>query len=380
MAAWAAGGKFPSTGFLCICVDPDAFGTAREFSQLYFGAAPSSLVNGYIDSKPDFPNFQAQLGCQGFVVFNSSHHIVAPKTLPWMQHRNNAFHDVEGKLLQLLQPPAPQNPLGAPVGQRVRVVGLTSTAGAELNGQLGEVIGSKENGRFLVKLGSGAAMALRPESLEDAAGAPVGRRVRVEGLTSAKGQELNGQVGEVLGGADGGRYLVRLSSGVRSLRTENLGDAEPDEPGAGEPLGSVPSVGHEAMDGQHASCVDALNALSQRLSVPALQHVRDDLAAHFQEEEALLRESGFGSSPCAGSCKKEESCQAAEFSALGSHVADHKRIIDIADAALAALQNACASSEGAVPRDVAAQLRRAFVEHASLYDALYTGKVAAPVA
>lgn len=380
MAAWAAGGKFPSTGFLCICVDPDAFGTAKEFSQLYFGGAPGSLVNGYIDSQSDFPNFQAQLGCQGFVIFNSAHQIVATKTLPWMQHRNNAFRDLEGKLLQMLQPPAPQNPLGAPVGQRVRVVGLTSNAGAELNDQLGEVIGSKENGRFLVKLNSGTAMAFRPENLQDAVGAPVGKRVRVTGLTSAKGQELNGQLGEVLGGSDSGRYLVRLSSGVLAFRTENLGDAEPDETGASEPLGSVPSVGHEAMDSQHASCVDALNALSQRLTVPALQHVRDDLAAHFEEEEALLRSSGFGSGPCAGSCNKEESCQAADFSAFGSHVADHKRIIDIADTALAALQNACTSSEGAVPNEVAVQLRRAFVEHASMYDALYMGKVAAPVA
>jgi len=153
MAAWASGGKFPNAAFLCICVDPNALATAKEFGQLYFGSAPNSLLNGFIDSQADFPKFQAQLGCQGFIIYNSANQIVTPKTLPFMQYREGAFRDVEGKLCQLLQPAAPQNPLNAPLGQHVKIVKLTSSSGMLLNGQLGEVVGSTENGRFLVKIG-----------------------------------------------------------------------------------------------------------------------------------------------------------------------------------------------------------------------------------
>ncbi|CAE8585000.1 unnamed protein product [Polarella glacialis] len=374
MVAWARGGQFANTCFMCVCVDPNALGTAKEFSQLYFASAPESLVNGYIDGREDFPKFQAQLGCQGFIIFNSKHQIVAPSTLPWMQHRDGAFRDVEGKIGQLLDAAAPQNPLNAPVGQHVRVVGLTSTAGMELNGQIGEVVGSQDTGRFLVKL-TGGDKAFRPENLEDAVGAPVGRLVKVAGLTSAKGMALNGQVGKVLGGAGNGRYLVQLRETTMSLRTDNLQEVAGEEADSGESLDRVASVGHSGMDAQHDACEDALEDLYQKLSVESLLRTRQEFAEHFADEEKLLQESGFGGAADCTSCAESGSN---DFSALGSHTADHKRILALADDALSRLKGVCEKSDalgGTVPKEVAVALRKAFVEHATMYDSLYEGKL-----
>jgi len=384
MTLWAGSGKFGNAVFLCICVDPDARGTAVEFSQLYFGAATGSLVNGYIDKRSDFPDFQAQLGCQGFTIFDASHKMVAQKTLPWVQYRNDAFRDVEVRLSQLCGPARVENPLGAPVGQSVRVVGLSSEAGVGLNGLVGEVTGSSENGRYMVKLADGTK-AFRPENLQDATGAPVGKRVRVAGLSSEKGKVLNGQVGEVVGGTANGRLLVKLPSGTTALRPENMEAAGDGAAPAAEAedeealLRAIPSVEHEDMDDQHESCIEALRLLVRTLSVQSLKSVRDELRHHFEEEEVLLRQSGFGgaAAPGACGCSGDNGGDAQDFSAMGSHVKDHKRIIALAEDALASLSNACESGEGSVPKAVATSICRAFADHATGYDALYAGKVAA---
>mmetsp|Transcript_36891 Transcript_36891/g.103617 ORF Transcript_36891/g.103617 Transcript_36891/m.103617 type:complete len:454 (-) Transcript_36891:103-1464(-) len=369
MAAWAADSRFAGAAFLCICVDPDALATAKEFRQLYFAKAAESLVNGYIDSRADFPNFNAQLGCQGFVIFNGQHQIVEGASPAWLQHRGAAFQHVEGWLSRLLGPAAAANPLGAPIGQLVRVRGLTSESGAALNGQQGEVAGSTEAGRYLVVV-NGESKAISPENLEDATGAPVGKRLRVLGLTSEKGRKLNGQVGEVLGGTASGRLILKLDAVQVSLKGENLQDASgthvtDEATGEGDLFGAVGSVGHEAMDSQHQDCIGALKELSSTLKVSSLQRVRQLLKEHFDEEETLMSDSGFGGG-------------GGEFSALRSHAKDHARIILIADNALSTLVNVCSTSDsygGTVPKMVAEELCKAFVDHATMYDSLYEGKV-----
>lgn len=372
MVAWAGSGRFPKAAFLCICVDGNALGTAQEFGQLYFASAPASLLNGFIDSKNDFPNFQAQLGCQGFIIFNSKHQIVVPSSAAFMQYRDGAFRDVEGKLAQLLQPPAPENPLNAPIGQQVRVVNLSSSGGAALNGQLGEVVGSTEKGRYMVKLAE-TTKALQPANLEDATDAPVGKKVKVFGLTSEKGSKLNGEDGEILGGMANGRYIVKLKDSTMSLRKENLKEAAEEELDA-TILDTVSSVGHGDMDAQHDTCKDALRELCETLSVKALKRTRDELKDHFDDEEKLLAKSGFGSG--AGYRDGKEDCN--DFSAMKGHVFDHQRIIALVDDAISKLNNVCAKSDsygGTVPKAVAATVCKAFVEHAKLYDVLYEGKL-----
>lgn len=124
------------------------------------------------------------------------------------------------------------------------------------------------------------------------------------------------------------------------------------------------------MDSQHDDCVKALNDLMHRLSVQALRIARDELAKHFDDEERLLKKSGFAQ-------RGVDTCGdgANDFSALGTHIADHQRIVKIANDALVSLEAACEASEGAVPKKVAVGLCKAFVEHASMYDALYVGKL-----
>lgn len=375
MVAWATSGKFQNTAFLCICVDPNALGTAKEFAQLYFPSAPASLVNGYIDDRGDFPNFQAQLGCQGFIIFNAAHQIVAKATLAFMQYRDHAFRDVEARLFQILQPSPPENPLNAPVGQHVRIINLTSDAGKALNGQLGEVVGSSANGRFLLKIGNDSK-SMRPENLEDATDAPIGKKVQVSGLTSEKGLRLNGQMGEIIGGTASGRYIVRLAEATMSLQKQNLQDVQDEEIDVTEYLKGVESVGHNEMDAQHDLCTKSLRDLSETLSVQSLHQVRHALKDHFDEEEELLTSSGFGGA----GAPNEDKALSNDFSALGSHIGDHNRIIAMVDEALSKLQNVCEKSDaygGTVPKRLVCDLCTAFVDHASLYDSLYVGKLGA---
>lgn len=361
MLLWAASGRFKDAAFLCCCVDPSALATARDFERNYFGGAPAALLNGFIDSQADFPTFQAKLGCQGFAIFDAARNLKVSGTLPWMQHRDAAFRDLEGNLRAVL-PYAP-----APIGRRLRVAGLTSAKGAALNGQVGEVTGCGDNGRWLLRLECIAEpMALKPDNLEEPL---LGRWVRVSGLTSTKGQTLNGQIGEVIGGADAGRISVRLGQESVALRFENL--VEVDKPEAGE-LAGLESVGHDAMDADHERCVAALRTLKEELTVQSLRAARCEIKTHFEHEEELLRKAGFGASG-------GESSSVSGLSAFESHVKDHRRIVALADEALEKLANAC-SMQGNVPKPAAAALIAAFVEHAELYDALYVGKLDAPAA
>jgi hemerythrin len=306
-------------------------------------------------------------------MLNSACKIISTCTLPWVQHRDAAFRDVEKKLMQLIQPPAPQNPMNAPLGQQMRVVKLTSADGIKLNGLLGEVVGSTENGRVLVNLGN-CQKALRPENLEDATDAPVGKSVQVNGLTSEKGKRLNGQVGEVLGGTVQGRWIVKLNDATMALRKENLAEIADDRSDEKSLLSTVGSVGHSGMDEQHDSCINALTELVEKLSVKVLQRVRHELVLHFEDEEKLLRVAGFGGAKGGYSTSEDDN----DFSAFGSHVKDHKRIIALADEALSMLHNVCDASDahgGTVPKKVATDLCKAFAEHAKMYDSLYEGKL-----
>merc|ERR1719346_666648 len=118
MMQWAVGGRFKDVAFLCCCVDQAALATAKDFERNYFGGAPASLLNGFIDSQSDFPTFQAKLGCQGFAIFDAARNLKVSGTQPWMQYRDGAFRDLESQLRGVL-PYAPP-----PLGRRLRVSGL----------------------------------------------------------------------------------------------------------------------------------------------------------------------------------------------------------------------------------------------------------------
>lgn len=127
---------------------------------------------------------------------------------------------------------------------------------------------------------------------------------------------------------------------------------------------AVDAVGHAGIDAEHERCAVALRLLQDTLTISSLRSVRSELVSHFNHEEDLLREAGIGG---------DQASDASGLSAYGNHIKDHARIVGIADAALAKLDAACDRFEGSVPKAAVSELAKAFVEHATLYDALYAG-------
>jgi len=100
--------------------------------------------------------------------------------------------------------------------------------------------------------------------------------------------------------------------------------------------------------------------------------VHQELQSHFDEEEMLLRKYGFGNPERSGASNTNS------FSAADSHVKDHKRILAMVESALEKLQGVCDVSDsygGTVPKIFADELCKAFVDHATMFDSLYEGKL-----
>lgn len=101
-----------------------------------------------------------QLGCSGFIILGASGNVECPCTSAYLDVRQRAFRDVEGRLSALL-PDAP--PALAP-GQRVRLHGLSQ---GELNGQLGVVFEAQTaTGRAGVELAGGRRLSVKLRNLE----------------------------------------------------------------------------------------------------------------------------------------------------------------------------------------------------------------------
>jgi hypothetical protein len=80
-----------------------------------------------------------------------------------------------------------------------------------------------------------------------------------------------------------------------------------------------PSVGIDSMDQEHERCADALTQLLRTPSETTLLQALQELQSHFDHEEALMKEHGFGGGDDGSS-----------FSALHSHVSDHNKILNMA--------------------------------------------------
>mmetsp|Transcript_11821 Transcript_11821/g.14742 ORF Transcript_11821/g.14742 Transcript_11821/m.14742 type:complete len:223 (+) Transcript_11821:269-937(+) len=83
------------------------------------------------------------------------------------------------------------------------------------------------------------------------------------------------------------------------------------------------SVGVHSMDKEHEACAESLSQLVKSLSMEALKRVLDDLVHHFDHEEKLMQQYGFGQGGGGGGTN-------ATFSPFASHAKDHQRILDIA--------------------------------------------------
>ena len=86
----------------------------------------------------------------------------------------------------------------------------------------------------------------------------------------------------------------------------------------------VPRIGIDSMDEEHERCDKALEALLTLPTVSNLRTVLNELQHHFDHEEGLVVMHGFGGDP------KDP------FSALHSHMKDHKNILDFVESAMIA--------------------------------------------
>jgi hypothetical protein len=138
----------------------------------------SSCVNGYFATQSDMPSW-GQLGCNGFIVLDSSHKVVTTATSPYLQVRELAFGHVEALVESLLRGDATM-PSPCP-GQSVRITGLQGST--ELNGEVGlctapppaaaaavnnggeEVVPPRTAARCVVQLRSGRSVKLLPANV-----------------------------------------------------------------------------------------------------------------------------------------------------------------------------------------------------------------------
>ncbi|GMI03951.1 hypothetical protein TrLO_g6706 [Triparma laevis f. longispina] len=129
-------------------------------------------------------------------------------------------------------------------------------------------------------------------------------------------------------------------------------------------LGSVPRVGHDLMDEEHEHCAALFQQLEREPSVEVFEALVREMQEHFEHEEQLLKQTGFGSASPAG------------LSPLITHSQDHKRIITTANAMLEAAR-AAARVKGkggdfaSVLRGGAKELAELFVAHATQHDSRY---------
>lgn len=141
------------------------------------------------------------------------------------------------------------------------------------------------------------------------------------------------------------------------------GGCEPGacEPGAGAPLDgeyvasklNLVSVQVPSMDAEHAECADALRKLATELSRASLETVQREFSEHFEHEEGLFDEHGFGG-------HKNE-----RFSAKKTHIKDHHRLLD-------KIAGQLRSGVASVPQAFVRELLTDFNEHTSKYDVQYS--------
>jgi hypothetical protein len=78
----------------------------------------------------------------------------------------------------------------------------------------------------------------------------------------------------------------------------------------------LPSCGNQTMDDEHELCEGALSLMFLKPNVQTLTRVLEALTEHFQHEEKLMKQAGFGR-------------PGEPFSPFANHVMDHERILDI---------------------------------------------------
>lgn len=256
MEKWAREGEF-NVNFICICINGDSTSlpVAKEFGKKY---KIEGSVNGYIPDQSSLPKY-GQLGCQGLILVDPQGNFITKRSPAYTQQGEKAFRKVEKTLYQM----------GFYQGDR--------DASAFEDPPLRFPVGSRVECR-------------------------VGRNLWVPGKivaqrVSAMGREMPYKI--LLD--DGRMTMAPIDSDhvIRKLIDDNV---------------ELQSVGVAEMDEEHEECLAVLKRLKKDRSEDCLKDVHAALKLHFDHEEQLFAESGFGNHGSA-------------LSGTKSHCNDHAKIL-----------------------------------------------------
>lgn len=314
----------PSVAFACVCVDESAAPVAALFQR---EQGFRSAINVYIDRRENLPRFPAQLGCQGFVVLDAKKKFVTTCTTPALMRAGPqlAFGAVERLLKDLLV---------KDTGKSVTLHGLSKLP--ELNGTRVAVLPDQStvaHDRIAVRLQDGRVIAVKRDNV-------------VEDGSATDGSK---------------RHKTEAPAPPPAPVAATVFDKDACcAPPRGEQL-VLPRVGHKGMDAEHDDLSRVMQDIMQGACMAKdMECLRDMFEEHSAHEEKLMERIGFGGG------------QSDAFSAAASHAKDHRRILELADDALAQLDE-----DGSVPRAKAGAVIDAIVRHAESFDSLYADAIAA---
>ena len=149
----------------------------------------------------------------------------------------------------------------------------------------------------------------------------------------------------------------------------------------------LPTVGHPAMDAEHAEIERLMRLALDTRAARDVRNLTEVFRKHAAAEEALLRDAeDAASSTASGGALGEVQSTPYSFRASSSHAADHERVIAELHAVVSSLgaethvttrsRGMTVFSEKKVDRGILERACRAIVEHAVTYDAAYKGKLA----
>ena len=165
----------------------------------------------------------------------------------------------------------------------------------------------------------------------------------------------------------------RATRGVGDATARFAENACADEPAAMDDedafvLAKFPSVGHGAMDADHAEIERLMRRALDTCAARDVQSLTDAFRDHAAEEETLLREAEDANVGEDG----VDANAPASFRASASHAADHERVLAEFRAIVSSV-----GPEKTVEKKILRRACRAVVEHAVTYDAAYAGKLKA---
>ena len=245
-----------------------------------------NAINCYIPSGNYMPVGFGQLGCSGFIVVDKKGNFVSRKTRAYLQYGEGAFEHVEELLSDLLK----EEPTSTKSQANARDASPFSAGSTAIIDGMGKFDGvhvtiahfDPSSGCFSVKLhGSGKSLLVQPCSLR-----PLDEPISSKEATSEE--------------SDAEKDVLTGNAKVKAL--------------------APPSVGVESMDQEHAECARAFQELLDMPTSGNLEKVIGLLEEHFDHEEKLMKQHGFGNGDGKGF---------STFSALDSHSYDHQRILSI---------------------------------------------------